>query len=48
MTVFEKVFRELNKTNVKYLVIGGVAVNLHGYVRFTGDLDLLLLLSKEN
>lgn len=48
MTVFEKVFFALNKTNVKYLVIGGVAVNLHGYVRFTGDLDLLLLLNKEN
>lgn len=48
MNLFEKVFRELNKANVKYLVVGGVAVNLYGYVRFTGDLDLLLLLKEEN
>lgn len=48
MTVFEKVLVALNKAKVQYLVIGGVAVNLHGYVRFTGDLDLLLLLNKEN
>lgn len=48
MNLFEKVFRELNKAKIKYLVIGGVAVNLHGYLRFTGDLDLLLLLNKEN
>ena len=45
MNLFEKVFRELNKTRVKYLVVGGVAVNLYGYLRFTGDLDLLLLLN---
>lgn len=48
MTVFEKVLGALNKAKVQYLVIGGVAVNLHGYVRFTGDLDLLLLLNKKN
>lgn len=48
MNLFEHIFRELNKAKVKYLVVGGVAVNLHGYVRFTGDLDLLLTLDKEN
>lgn len=48
MNIFEKVFRELNKTKVDYLVVGGVAVNLHGYVRFTGDLDLLVLLDEKN
>lgn len=48
MNLFEKVFRELNKAKVKYLVVGGVAVNLYGYPRFTGDLDLLLFLDKEN
>ena len=48
MNLFEKVFRELNKTRVKYLVVGGVAVNLYGYVRFTGDLDILLLLEEKN
>lgn len=48
MKVFEKVFRELNRTKVKYLVVGGVAVNLYGYLRFTGDLDVLLLLEEKN
>lgn len=48
MNLFEKVFRELNKANVKYLVVGGVAVNLYGYLRFTGDLDLLILLNEIN
>jgi len=48
MNLFEKVFRELNRAKVKYLVVGGVAVNLYGYLRFTGDLDLLLFFNKEN
>lgn len=48
MNLFEKVFRELNKAKVEYLVIGGVAVNLYGFIRTTGDLDLLLLLNKKN
>lgn len=32
---------------LKYAVIGGVAVNLHGYNRVTGDLDIVLLLTDE-
>lgn len=48
MGTFEKVFRALNKARVKYLVVGGVAVNLHGYPRFTGDLDILLFLEEKN
>jgi DNA polymerase II small subunit/DNA polymerase delta subunit B len=38
---FEKIFRSLNKAKVRYLVVGGVAVNIYGYPRFTGDLDIL-------
>lgn len=48
MNIFKKVFNALNKEKVDYLVVGGVAVNLHGYVRFTGDLDLLMLLNEKN
>ena len=33
-------FELLNKHQVEYLIIGGVAVNVHGYSRATGDLDL--------
>ena len=48
MGYFEKVFRALNKEKVKYIVVGGVAVNLYGYARFTGDIDILLLLEEGN
>lgn len=48
MNLFEKIFREFNKARLKYMVVGGVAVNLHGYMRFTGDLDILLLLEEKN
>lgn len=48
MNIFEQIFKALNKESVKYIVVGGVAVNLHGYSRFTGDMDILLLLEQEN
>ena len=35
-----KFWRSLNKTNVRFLMIGGVATNLHGYHRTTNDIDL--------
>jgi predicted nucleotidyltransferase len=34
--------------DVKYITIGGFAVNFHGYNRSTGDIDLLLEDSAEN
>lgn len=43
-----KFFKNLNNQNVKYILIGGFAVNIHGFNRSTGDLDLWLLDSKEN
>lgn len=48
MNIFQAVFQHLNKAKIKYLVVGGVAVNLYGYTRFTGDLDILVLLKEEN
>jgi hypothetical protein len=33
---------------VRFLVVGGVAVVLHGHPRFTADLDLVLDLDREN
>lgn len=45
---FKKIFKALNENNVKYLVIGGAAVNLHGYVRVTHDLDLFIALDESN
>jgi len=46
--VFQTIFETFNGAKLKYLVVGGVAVNLHGYPRFTGDLDILVLLDDKN
>ena len=48
MNMFERIFKGLYEEGVKYLVVGGVAVNLHGYLRGTGDLDVSVLLEEEN
>ncbi|TSJ39709.1 hypothetical protein FO440_18395 [Mucilaginibacter corticis] len=37
-----KLFAALNDNNVLYIVVGGLAINLHGYDRFTGDVDVWL------
>lgn len=44
----EAVLEALNRANVRYLVVGGVAVVLHGYLRTTADLDLVVQLQREN
>lgn len=38
----------LDKNNVDYLLVGGYAVILHGFVRTTGDLDIWLDKTDEN
>ena len=40
MPLFEPIFDALNRNGVRYVVVGGVAVVLHGVARLTGDLDL--------
>jgi len=45
---YESVFRALNKFDVHYVVAGGIAVVLHGVVRLTADLDLIIDLAPEN
>jgi predicted nucleotidyltransferase len=40
MALFEPVFAALNAAGVRYVVVGGVAVVLHGHARLTADLDL--------
>ena len=37
---FKEFIESLNASNVRYLVVGGYAVALHGYVRYTKDLDV--------
>lgn len=41
MIIYEDVFREFQKQKVKYVIVGGIAVNLHGLLRNTADLDIL-------
>jgi len=45
---FEAIVRTLNKEQVRYLVAGGLAVNAHGYVRLTRDIDLVIGLDPDN
>lgn len=44
----ERIFTGLADARVDYLVVGGLAVVAHGYVRFTADVDLFIQLEKTN
>jgi len=44
----EAIFRTLNGARINYLVVGGLAVNAHGYERFTRDIDLVVQLVPDN
>lgn len=46
--VYEEIFRELNRRRIDYVVVGGVAVVMHGVVRLTADLDLMVHLDEKN
>lgn len=38
----------LEKHNVEYVVVGGYAVGVHGFPRYTGDMDVFVGTSSEN
>lgn len=42
MTDLVGICRELNALNALYIVVGGMAINIHGFVRNTEDIDLLI------
>ncbi|MFC1866909.1 hypothetical protein ACFL0H_02065 [Thermodesulfobacteriota bacterium] len=46
--LYERIFRELAQRKIRYMVIGGIAVNIHGYSRATGDLDIMLSFESDN
>jgi len=48
MMFYEEILRSLQKHGVRYLILGGAAVNLHGVPRMTADLDITIDLSAEN
>ena len=39
---FEKLLVKLAEAKVRFVVVGGIAVTLQGYTRFTEDIDLLI------
>lgn len=41
-------FRALNEHQVRYLLVGGLAMNLHGVPRMTMDVDLILAMDENN
>ncbi len=45
---FKEFIQSLNDNDVLYLVIGGYAVALHGYPRYTKDIDIWIEMSPQN
>lgn len=43
-----KIIDSLNKCNVAYIIIGGYAIILHGFLRATEDIDLILKIEPRN
>ena len=41
-------FERLNQLHVKYIIVGGLAVNYYGFNRSTGDIDVWIEDSKLN
>lgn len=42
------IFKRFNEEGIRYLVVGGMAVNFYGIPRMTYDIDVLLDLADEN
>jgi predicted nucleotidyltransferase len=45
---FKEFIQSLNDNHVRYLVIGGYAVALHGHPRYTKDIDIWIEMSHDN
>jgi hypothetical protein len=48
VTHLEQIFGALQSADVRYLLVGGLAVIAHGYVRTTKDVDLVIALEPDN
>jgi hypothetical protein len=48
LSSFEAIAQSLENAGVRYLVAGGLAVNAHGYMRFTKDVDFVIQLIPAN
>lgn len=45
---FSEFIKLLNEHNVQFLIVGGYAVNFHGYPRYTKDIDFWIWMNREN
>lgn len=45
---YNETLKALNKYKVRYLVVGGYAVNSYGFMRSTADMDLWISINKDN
>ena len=45
---FLDLFRSLSEKKVRYLICGGLAVNIYGIPRMTADIDIILDFTKDN
>ena len=45
---YEEILRRLHEAGVRFLVVGGLAVNLHGVPRLTYDLDIIASWDEDN
>ncbi|MDP4246448.1 MAG: nucleotidyltransferase [Bacteroidota bacterium] len=43
-----KFWAAMQNCQVKYIMVGGYATNLHGYQRYTGDIDIWIKDAREN
>lgn len=48
MFLYEEILREFRRQKVKYVLVGGIAVNLLGSLRSTADMDILVEMSDGN
>jgi len=48
MIIYEDVLRAFQRERVKYVLVGGIAVNLLGSLRNTADMDILVEMSDKN
>ncbi len=48
MIDYLNIFKKLNEKKIRYILAGGIAVNLHGIPRMTYDIDLIVDLEDRN
>jgi hypothetical protein len=45
---FDAIVQALNAAQARFIVVGGLAVNAHGYIRVTNDVDIVIRLTKQD